>query len=380
MDGVPVAQRDILPIGVDVGCSVTKLVQLGRVRDQTELLAYARIPIPENLRADQHEYLAFLRKNIPHVLKTHPFKGKKCIFSLPAAKTFVRAMKIPRLDSKATELAVRRTVQMELPYPIDEAVVRHIVAGEVYDNGEMLQEVIVIAMPLDILNAHLDAFGRMGLEIVGVSIESVALVKCFAGLLSNSASQIAFIDMGSTSTQVTISHGANIVFSRNILHGIDQVAQTAVEGQTTLSEEHQSPEPHPLSAQNPEIDGADSALRPNTGGLPEGALLRASVGTGTPAKSWVNTICGEIGQCMRYHESTFRISKIERMIFTGGQAKDRQLCQEIAHSLNVPAQIGDPLAAMRPGNTPDASSGEARSTTDPDLAVSVGLSLIGEEM
>lgn len=68
------------------------------------------------------------------------------------------------------------------------------------------------------------------------------------------------------------------------------------------------------------------------------------------------------------------------MIFTGGQAKDRQLCQEIAHSLNVPAQIGDPLAAMRPGNTPDASSGEARSTTDPDLAVSVGLSLIGEEM
>ena len=360
-------RRDILPIGVDVGCSVTKLVQLTRVRDQTELLAYARIPIPENLRADQHEYLDYLRKNIPQVLKANPFKGKKCIFSLPAAKTFVRAMKIPRLDSKATELAVRRTVQMELPYSIDEAVVRHIVAGEVYDNGKMLQEVIVIAIPLDILNAHLDVFGRMGLEVVGVGIEPVALVKCFAGLLSNSASQVAFIDMGSTSTQVTISHGANIVFSRNILHGVEKVAHTAVEGQSTFPKEHQqSPEPHPLSAQNPEIDGADSALR-----TPEGA--------GTRAKSWVNTVCGEIGQCMRYHESTFRISKIERMIFTGGQAKNEQLCQEVAHSLNVPAQIGDPLAALRPGNSPDAS-GEARSTPHPDLAVSVGLSLIGEEM
>ena len=366
------ARRDILPIGVDVGCSVTKLVQLSRVRDQAELLAYARIPIPENLRTDQHEYLNYLRKNIPQALRANPFKGKKCIFSLPAAKTFVRAMKIPRLDSKATELAVRRTVQMELPYPIDEAVVRHIVAGEVYDNGEMLQEVIVIAIPLDILNAHLDAFGRMGLEIVGVSIESVALVKCFAGLLSNSASQIAFIDMGSTSTQVTISHGANIVFSRNILHGVDQVAQTAVEGQSTLpKEDQQSPESHPLSAQNPETNGADSAMRSHTDELPEGA--------GTRAKSWVNAVCGEIGQCMRYHESTFRISKIERMIFTGGQAKDEQLCQELAHSLNVPAQIGDPLVTLRPGNSRDAS-GEARSTPHPDLAVSVGLSLIGEEM
>ncbi len=202
-------RKEILPIGVDIGGSAIKLVQLSHVYDQAELLACARITIPENLRTDQRQRLDCLKKDIPQALKANSFKGKKCILSLPAANTFIRAVKIPRLNPKATEAAVRHAAQMELPCPISEAVVRHIVAGEVYDNGKMLQEVIMIAMPLDVLNAYLDVFRRMGLEVVGVGVAPVALVKCFTKLLSNSILRAAFVDLGFASTQVTISHGAN---------------------------------------------------------------------------------------------------------------------------------------------------------------------------
>ena len=358
MDGVQMTRKEILPIGVDIGGSAIKLVQLSHVYDQAELLACARITIPENLRTDQRQRLDCLKKDIPQALKANSFKGKKCILSLPAANTFIRAVKIPRLNPKATEAAVRHAAQMELPCPISEAVVRHIVAGEVYDNGKMLQEVIMIAMPLDVLNAYLDVFRRMGLEVVGVGVAPVALVKCFTKLLSNSILRAAFVDLGFASTQVTISHGTNIVFSRNIIHSADQTVPVFAQEQSVSSEKDQhAPEDIQQSAKQSEVGQEDV----------------------NPPKHWISTVCGEIGQCMRYYESTFRTSEVEQIIFTGGQAEDKELCQNMAQHLNRPAQIGNPLAEMQAGN-PNDESGKTQSTLHPDLAVGVGLSLIGEEM
>ena len=351
-------RKEVLPIGVDIGCSAIKLVQLCRIHDQTKLLACAKIDIPENLRTDQSQRLDCLRKDIPRVLKSNPFKGKKCILSLPAANTFIRAVKVPRLNPKATEAAVRHAAQMELPCPITEAVVRHIVAGEVYDDGKMLQEVIMVAMPLDVLNTHLEAFRRMGLEVVGVGVAPVALVKCFTKLLSTSTLRAAFVDLGFASTQVTISHGTNIVFSRNIIHSADQTVPIFAQEQSISSEGEQSvPEDFQPVAQSLEITQED---------------------TDHP-KCWISTVCKEIAQCMRYYETTFRTSEIEQIIFTGGQAEDKALCKDMAQRLNRPAQIGDPLAAVQDEN-PSGEPRDTQSAIHADLAVGVGLSLIGEEM
>jgi Tfp pilus assembly PilM family ATPase len=83
----------------------------------------------------------------------------------------------------------------------------------------------------------------------------------------------------------------------------------------------------------------------------------------------------ELTRCLRYYESVFPNRPVERVVFLGGQAYNKRLCQALARKLSIPAQIGDPLANIQreAGAAPrsDADDGEGF----PEWAVAVGLSL-----
>lgn len=354
-----ITSKDMLPIGLDLGSSAAKLVQLRVLKDGIELAAFGNVEIPEHIRKDQFARLDFFSHNIPRVLRADSFKGRKCILGLPAENTFVRHVKVPRLDPKATEKAIRRAVQSELPYPINEAMVRHIVAGEVYDDGETRQEIIVVAIPLSTLDAYLTMTNRAGLEVVGVSVEPLALVQCFTGLFdwgADTEKAILYIDLGSASTQVVIAHGKNVVFARNLSRGADQIDQEIAKGMNiSVDEAHKKR----LHVQQENIK--ESQRR---------AVYKW-------ADSWIEAIGQNIEHCLRYYESMFRKSGVDRMIFAGGQAKDRKLCQALAQYMNLPAQIGNPMVGLKVGEKAKAFLGENQSFR-PGLTVGIGLSLGGK--
>jgi Tfp pilus assembly PilM family ATPase len=89
----------------------------------------------------------------------------------------------------------------------------------------------------------------------------------------------------------------------------------------------------------------------------------------------VKGIADEMTQCLRYYESVFKNQGVERAIFVGGQAFDKQLCQAIARRLNVPAQIGDPLVRIKRSKTASERLSLDWRQPQPAWAVAVGLSL-----
>ncbi|GAF74911.1 unnamed protein product, partial [marine sediment metagenome] len=119
-------------------------------------------------------------------------------------------------------------------------MIRHIVAGEVYCDGEVKQEIIVVAIPLDTMDAYLNMARRAGLKVVGVNIESLAIVECFSHLFpwgSNPEHTALYIDLGSASTQVVIARGKNIVFARNLRCRGSDLEKIIAEGMD-VSEDH----------------------------------------------------------------------------------------------------------------------------------------------
>jgi Tfp pilus assembly PilM family ATPase len=83
----------------------------------------------------------------------------------------------------------------------------------------------------------------------------------------------------------------------------------------------------------------------------------------------------ELDLCRRYHESTFSSRPIDRLVFVGGEARHRSLCQMIARQMSLAAQVGDPLVRM--GRTSDVGveSGIDRRQPQPSWAVAIGLSM-----
>jgi len=66
---------------------------------------------------------------------------------------------------------------------------------------------------------------------------------------------------------------------------------------------------------------------------------------------------------------------VDRLIFVGGEARHRALCQHIARELGLAAQLGDPLVRMGRNSDIGIESGIDRRQPQPGWSVAIGLSL-----
>jgi len=79
--------------------------------------------------------------------------------------------------------------------------------------------------------------------------------------------------------------------------------------------------------------------------------------------------------CRRYYETTFQNKPVERLVFVGGEAKQRRLCQHIAREMSLAAQVGDPIVRMGRISEVGIESGLDRRQPQPAWATAIGLSL-----
>ena len=348
-----------LPIGVDLGSSSLKMAQIEYSDKKLELLAAKSIEIPPEYYDDPNRRLGLQSENIHHILKSGGFKGRKAILSLPAALTSIRQVKIPMAMSNNTDEAVKAELNGKLAYPVEDAVIRHYLVGKVYDNGEEMQARFVVAASRSEVDACLSMAHRARLEVVSIDIEACAIVECFARLFSQSADKshtTLFIDIGWTGTQVALAHGQKLVFARNLSVGGRNLDQTVVDvlkipiaqacriRRKMLNDKNES-----------EAEAEDDLFR----------LLDAKIAE----------IAEEIIKCLRYHESIFTDRAIERVIFVGGQAHNSRLCESIARRLNLPAQVGDPMAGIKWSQQGQWDSQIDRQKPNPSWAVAIGLSM-----
>jgi type IV pilus assembly protein PilM len=351
----PINAKKVLPIGVDLGNAAARLVQLRPGQQGWELAAFGVIDIPPHLQDSQVQRLDFLSNQIPRLLKSGNFRGRKCVLALPAAGSFVRHVCIPRGDAKATESAIHRAVQSELPYPLSEAVLRHVIAGEVYHNGEPKQEVIVVAMPLTTLDAYLNMTRRAGMEVVGVNVEPLALLECIATLLGmdeESAEGLLILDIGTERTQAVICRGRHMIFARMLRNGANRIDELIARSRNLTYPQAQEVRKQAREQLTDEFGDLSSCVEP-----------------------WLEDMRSDILQCLRYYQYIFRMPPVGRIIFTGDCASDQWLCRRLAERVNLPGMLGDPLRGI---GVEDLDTSRV-DTPQPALAVGTGLCLSGLE-
>jgi type IV pilus assembly protein PilM len=346
-----------LPIGLDLGTRRIKMAQLRLTEGTHELLAAEAVELPAAARQDPHKRLSATAEAIRTMLTTGAFVGHQCVLSLPAEATFVQHIRIPHVPAAQIGVAVAEELSGKLPYPIAEAVIRHLVAGEVPGEGEGKQEVIVAAASRSVLENYLDMAHRTKLDVIGVDIEACAVVECFARVLaraSDATHATVFVDMGAASTQFVVAMGHQILFARNLVAGGDRLDQVLGEKLGVSTAEAASMRKNLAAAETP--SEADEGLFAHLDGT-------------------IKDIADEMTQCLRYYESIFRHRSVERAIFVGGQAYDKRLCQALAQRLNLPAQIGDPLVRVKRSPTATGRWSFDWRQPQPAWAVAIGLSL-----
>ena len=374
------------PIAVDIGTDTIKLLQVEPKDGQFRLVAAACEIIPEGVRGKPGERDAFAADAI-HKMVNDGFKARQAVTCLPAMHMAVQHLRMAKMGHDELVKALPFEAAGKLPFDAGRAVIRHTIAGEVYQNQEALQEVIVMAAPREAVDRHLNILSKAKLEVVGIHVEPTALIECFAHLFRRKGDETVstlFIDMGAGSTHVVIAHGKSMVFAKHIPVGgetfnkrvseaLKQDVRAARELRVRVSHQESPANRLPAGVVPIGVEGNGHPLGHNG---TNGAVV---VDEATVAKvkaaieEALETLVLDLQLCVRYYESIFPGKSVERAIFVGGESRHVALCQAVAKRLCLPATLGDPLARL-------VKDGQTKVKFDmrqpqPGWAIAVGLGM-----
>ncbi len=203
-------------LGVDIGTSSIKFVELGKRKEAPALLNYGMIESKEylmrpnraiqtsSLKISEHETTALLAS----LLKEAKPKTKIAVASIPSYAAFTTIIDIPRISKEETEKAVLFQAPQYIPLPVKEVALDWIKIDE-YETPERetYQRIMLIAIPQVLIHAYKTIFHDAGLNLAALEMDGLALARAlFRG---EGRVPTLLIDMGAEATNMfVIENGA----------------------------------------------------------------------------------------------------------------------------------------------------------------------------
>ncbi|HWE02067.1 MAG TPA: pilus assembly protein PilM [Tepidisphaeraceae bacterium] len=390
------------PVGIDIGAECLRLAQVEKINGDHRLIAAASAEIPLKVRGNPAERMAYFARTLKELWARGNFRGRRAVLAIPAGETALQHLRLPRMSDETLQKALPWESRGKLPFDPAEASLRHIIAGEVYQDHEPRNEVILMAAKNAVIEQLLSAAASARLEVVGMNVQPKALVDCFLNIYRRKADADitnCIVDIGSSATRAIVARGGKILFARSIpIGGEDFSRAVAAELQIRLDEARQL---RIVLSNAPDEEGDRDGI-PVMSSAPIGPTLQSRAietdgggGVATIAAPHVapaqrrhrrsmveqvvreplERLAEELTLCRRYHEAAFPERPIQRLIFVGGEARNRRLCQSLAKELDLAAQIGDPMARMSRTTEIGIESGIDRRCPQPAWAVAIGSSM-----
>jgi len=362
-------KRRLLPVGVHVALEGAHLIQFEQAGDRMVVVARASAAFtrPEDAvrrlvsarREGEEAPEPDCRAAIEFVAKettTNGFRGKEVVVSLPSEQLVVQHVRLPPMGEDELRTALPFELEGKLPFAPREAVVRHIVAGTVTEEGETKHEVIALAMRREVVQRRLAALERLKLTLVGAGVEPCTM--CYpwawasehAGPSQSGPPCLMLVHLGWERTDVAILRGQEVAFVKPVAQGVDHVIEAVS-----------------MVRDIPLEEAADLVARWRAEPTPE--HLDEAVAAYSRCRGCTGHLVDEIQSCIRYHASLARGKGVDRVVFVGPGARDKALVRVLEANLPVPCEVGDPVGTVTGEADPEGPA--------PELAVAVGLSLFG---
>jgi type IV pilus assembly protein PilM len=378
------------PIGVDFGSDCLRLAQVQFSGNEYRLVAAASADVPSHIRHNPSARMAFFVETTRDLLAQGNFHSRQAILALPAASMHIQHLRMPKMDEADTKKGLPFEARGKLPIDPSQALLRHMVAGEVYQDQEPKNEIIVMAAAREFINQLLASAAKARLDVIGMNVEPKAMIDCFAHVYRRKADAemvTCYLDIGSSASRAIIARGQHIFFTRAIPVGGEHFNKAAAAALNIGLEEAkllriklchalaQKEEQKDKTAVNATEQANDESAEPQEPPISQAEMAQKGQLVEQACVDPLRKLVEELDLCRRYYESTFPSQPVDRLIFVGGEARQRALCQHIARELGLSAQLGDPLVRMGRISQVGIESGIDRRQPQPGWAVAIGLSM-----
>lgn len=247
-------------IGLDIGTSAIKLVEIIDRGSRQELTTYAHVDLPPNLVAISSRTKTSLKplaQLITQTLEAAQASADAVVLALPSSQIFTTTLTMPDIPDDQMDNAVKFAARDIIPVNPDDVVLtwskgqnhtiplpipvkagantststetRHIAQPDTNTTGPAQETqpttIYVSVVPKQALHWCIRLAGYLRLELVAIEIEALSLAHL---LSSNSRAPILLCDIGGHETNFHVVNHTAVSLSRTFDYGSSQITQALI--------------------------------------------------------------------------------------------------------------------------------------------------------
>ena len=372
--------RNLSPIGLDIGNYSIKMIQLAFSNNRIAVVAADETRIDHSINKNNEERRNFVVFSLQRMLANGKFRGKNVVTCLPSEKVKITSLRLPEMQLDKVEEALKKEATERFGLDPDRDIINYLHAGSVLSGDEMKEELILFAAEEETIKSHIAMLEEAGLQPVAIDVVPCAFFRSFERSLRRQEDKertVIFLDIGSSFTTVVFGRGGEICFVKQIAIGgarfnreigeklgidIDEVPM--LRSRFRIGKNPMEPKPSPggkvLAENNEKLDAPTQLI-----------MLDAIT---TVAEE----LAREISLCLRYYAVTFRGKRVEKVVFSGGEAYEGILFDILRQQLKIDVEIAQPVKGFElPAEMMNINSDSDKQGLLSEWAVAVGLCLKG---
>lgn len=313
-------------IGLDIGSSSIKLVQVKASRKSYSLQNFGIEPLPPGAIVEGAiANPTAVSEAIRNLASRIHLRGKDVAFAVAGNSVIIRRLQIPAMEGPALAEQMEWEVKQNVPFARDEVIVDYEVLVPRTPDGQM--EVLLVAAKREIVEQYFEAVKAAGFNPVIVDAEAFAMQNAVEAAAGYQRSEmVAVINVGAHFSTIVLVHGGQPVFHRNLATGGDTFTE-AIRHRLAVG-----------------IDGAEAYKV--GGGQHGGAAEVVPQEVHRVLAQISEQVSAEFQRTIDFYLGDAVGASLSRVFLTGGSALVPQLPKAIQDRSRVPVNIFDPFAGL----------------------------------
>lgn len=338
-------------VGLDIGSSAVKAVQLKSSKQGIQLVNFGIEPVPPQSIVDGSLMNASaVAESIGSLFSQLKIRQKEVAVAIAGHSVIIKKIVVPQMSAEELEDQIHWEAEHHIPFAKDDVEIDH----QILDShpAENQMEVLLVAAKKEVVSDYVDAVRDAQLNPVVVDVAAFCLQNAYEVNYGKPDETIALLNVGASISTVNVTQGGQSAFTRDVTIGGNAYTE---EIQKQLGV------------------GYEEAEAYKCGGTAGDEVIPQEVDD--ILRQQAEAMAGEFQRSFDFYLATTAEGQIDRVVLAGGTARIPALRQAIERRNRdrIPVDVMDPFHSVTvDDSTFDIDYIRAQS---PMAAIALGLAL-----
>jgi type IV pilus assembly protein PilM len=318
-----------LALGLDIGSSSVKLVQLKEKKGGYALQAFGVAKLPAETIVDG----ALMNSGavvaaIQELLAEHKVKARDAAIGVRGHSVIIKKISLPRMTQDELDESIQWEAEQYIPFDVkDVNIDTQILTPDGDAAGQM--DVLLVAAKKDMINDYTSVCAEAGLQAAVVDVDAFAVQNAYEASYELAPGEtVVLINVGASVTNINVLAGGTTTFTRDVTMGGNAFTEE-IQKQLSIS--------------------AEEAEALKVGGQGEtDAVVPQEVER--VIQQVAEQLAGEIQRSLDFYAATAADHRVARVYLSGGTARIPALFKLIEQRAAVPVEVLNPFKAIEIDN------------------------------